>query len=307
MSSIMNTNNKSIPIYRVVGRYMTGSAVVGYHLVGSDGSQVKASKERVIYMIGKGLVENMRVQSLDTEIILRGKGVNLNTLPIYDLNKDAFRDGVKSQEVANTNVKPKRDSGVNPMGQMEIIKRIMYKTNCLGYILKDRSGKEMKLSRDKIIDLGVQRLLSNATVQKYTDNNTGETKLILRGVGCDLTELPSLIVDETGKIIDINKTTDEIRMRIVRMKRGGIVYDKGKDKRLTFEAGDYLICGKNAVVRPIKHVDLISKFEIINGENSAVCDNNLVNLENYPIELFGNKVQMLTPQQVINWQVVRAV
>ena len=308
MSNTVNTINTKVNMsYRVVGRYMTGSTVSGYHLVGIDGSQVKASKERVIYMIGKGLVENMRVQSSESGVIVRGKGVNLNTLPVYDLNKDAFRGNKQSQDVANTNVQPKKDSGINPMGQMEITKRIMYKTTCLGYMVKDRSGKEIKLSRDKVIELAVAKLMSNATVQKYTDNSTGRTKLILRGAGCDLTEIPALVVDETGRIIDPNKVDSTTKMRIVRMKRGGIIYDQVKNKKITFEAGDYLVCGNNAIIRPVKSIDAAAKFKVDNSKSGAICDVSLENLSNYPIEIFGNHIQTLKPEQVLTWQIVSIV
>ena len=308
MSNNVNTiNNKVDMSYRVVGRYMTGSAVYGYHLVGIDGSQIKASKERVIYMIGKGLVENMRVQSSESEMILRGKGVNLNTLPVYDLSKDAFRDNKQSQDVANTNVQPKKDSGINPMGQMEITKRIMYKNTCLGYMVKDRSGKEIKLSRDKVIELSVEKLISNATVQKYTDNSTGKTKLILRGAGRDLTEIPALVVDEAGRIVDPNKLDSTTKMRIVRMKRGGIVYDKTNNQKITFEAGDYLVCGNNAVIRPIKAADVASKFKADNSKSGAICDVSLDKLSNYPVEIFGNPIQTLKSEQILTWQIVSIV
>lgn len=304
MSNRTNTINATDNVYRVVGRYMTGSTVSGYHLVGIDGSQVKASKDRAIYMIGRGLIENMRVQSSESGVIVRGKGVNLNMLPVYDLNKDAFRDNKYSQDAANTNVQPKKDSGINPMGQMEITKRIMYKTTCLGYMVKDRSGKEIKLSRDKVIELAVQRLISNATVQKYTDRSTGKTRLILRGAGSDLTELPALIVDSTGRIVDPNKVDSNTKMRVVRMKRGGIVYNKEKDKKYTFETGDYLVCGNNAVIRPMNKSDALRKLKVDTEGTSAICDVSLENLVNYPIEIFGNKVQTLSKEQVLTWQIV---
>ena len=299
--------NTRITIYRVVGRYMDGSSVEGYHLVGTDGSQVKATKERIIYMIGKGLVENMRVQASSDEMILRGKGVNLNNLPIYDVNKDAFRGDRNSQEVANTAVRPKTNSDINAMGQLELVKRIMFKTRCLGYMVVDRLGNESRLSREKVIDLGIQKLLSNATVQKYTPPGATEATLILRGVGTDLNKLPALIVDEHGKIIDPNKIDSNVTMRVIKMKRGGIIYDNQKNVKITFNPGDYIICGLNGVIRSMAETDFNGKFKMTVDATRATSDLGLSNLDKYPIELFGAEKQNLKPEQVLRWQIATVV
>lgn len=293
--------------YRVTGRYMTGPTVTAYHLVGDDGSQVVASKDRIIYMIGKGLVENMRVQASSEGIILRGKGINLNTLPIFDTAKGNFRNNQASQVAASTNVAPKKNSSVSPMGQLRITKRIMYKTNCLGYIVVDLSGAEKKLSRKKVVELAAERLISNAVVQKYTPKGETDYQLILRGVGCDISSLPIIPVDQNGNIIDPSSLSKEeyLYMRAVRMKRGGIIYDNKKNNRLPFESGDYLVCGINGILRTIKSVDANARITLDNSIKSAVCDDCLDNLANYPVEIFGSSARVLNPDQVKKWPIVK--
>ena len=131
-------------IYSVTGRYMDGQKLIGYHLVGEDGSQAQVSKEQVIWLIGKGAISNMRLQiGTNKEIIIRGKGVNLNNLPVFDQGKQQFRNTDASQAAANSKVSVARSnvSDANPMGQYKILKRIMYKNNCLGYEVVDHSGK----------------------------------------------------------------------------------------------------------------------------------------------------------------------
>lgn len=293
--------------YRVTGRYMTGSTVTAYHLVGEDGRQFVASKERIIFLIGKGAVENMRIQTNGDDMILRGKGINLNNLPVYDINKNNFRGNQASQTAAATNVAPKKNSGVNPMGQFKLTKRIMYKTNCLGYIVTDLSGQEKKFSRKRVVELATQRLLSNAIVQRYTPKGATESQLILRGVGCDISTLPTVAVDQYGKIIDTeeNNNKQEVYMRAVRMKRGGIVHDSKKNKRIAFEPGDYILCGINGTLRPIKQLEAKDIFTLSGDTTEAVCDDYLENLTNYPIELFGSPAQMLNPNQVKRWPIVK--
>lgn len=306
MSNLDSTiSRKSDVAYRVVGRYMEGSAVCGYHLVGSDGSQVKATKDRTIYMIGKGLVENMRVQSSENEMIIRGKGVNLTTLPVYDLGKGEFRNNKQYEDIANTTVKPKKGMSANSMGQLEITKRIMYKNKCLGYMIKDRTGKEVKVSRDKVIELGLERLISNATVQKFTNKETNQTKLILRGAGCELNSLPVLIVDNNGKIVDPNKVDSNTSFRAVKMKKAGILYNKLGGEKEIFEVGDYLVCGNNSKVTVIKNEAAVRAIGNDFESESAICDVSLENLEYYPIEVFGANVQNILPNQVLAWQIVK--
>lgn len=304
---MIGTSNTNVNIYRVVGRYMSGSTVSGYHLVGPTGNQLHVTKERLIYMIGKGFIENMRVQSSGEELILRGKGINLNKLPVYDEKHSKFRDNEASKSAEGTKVIPKRNSGINPMGQLKIIKRIMYKTNCLGYMVRDFSGKEMKLSRKKVIALATEKLISNAIVQKYNAPGETEPRIILRGVGYNLSELPAVIVDKNGNIIDINKDPSLIKLRAVKMKRGGIVYDKEKNKKMPFEPGDYLVCGLKGVIRPVKNNEVVLKFKIAKEDNVALCDDYLENLANYPIEIFGALARELKPEQVIKWVIIKPI
>ena len=292
--------------YRVTGRYKAGSAVTAYHLVGEDGSQIAASKERVIYMIGKGQIENMRIQSSGDEMIPRGKGINLNDLPIFDINKQEFRNNRASQIAASTSVTPKKNSGVNPMGQLTLIKRIEYKTNCMGYVVTDFSGNERQLSRKKIFELAAQKLISNAVVHKYTPKGSNSYQLILRGADCELAKLPKVTVDRYGNVIDPEKISQEkkVLMRALRMRRAGILYDNKKSLKMTFEPMDFILCGINGVLRVVKSGDAEKMFIMSNEGKAAVCDEFLDNLELYPVELFGAQAKTIRPDQVAKWPIV---
>lgn len=293
--------------YRVTGRYMNGSTVDAYHLVGEDGSQIKANKDYAIYLIGRGQIENMRIQSNDGSLIIRGKGTNLNSLPVFDTNNQNFRTNRASQEAASSNVTPKKNSNINAMGQLTITKRIMYKTSCLGYIVTDRSGKSQKLKRQRVIELARDRLISNAIVQRSVVKGSTESRLILRGVGCDINSLPIVTVDQHGKLIDPSELVkqEELYMRAVRMKRGGVIHDTINNKTIPFESGDYILCGINGTIRPIKSSKAKDVFVMDRTETSAICDEFLNNLERYPVELFGGTTQTLKDTQVRRWPIVR--
>ena len=279
---------------------MNGSNITAYHLVGEDGSQIVATKERAIYMIGRGKIENMRIQASGDNIILRGKGINLNTLPVFDVNKSNFRNNQASQAVASNNVAPKKESTVNKMGQLEIKKRIMYKTTCLGYVVSDMSGKELKLSRKRVVELASQRLISNAIAQKYCPTGTNDVTVIIRGVGCDISKLPIVQVDENGNVIE-----QVDYMRAVRMKRGGIIYDTNKNTKIVFRPGDYIICGSNAVLRALNFDEANKIIKVVHDKDTAICDKYLDNLKNYPIEMFGSSAQCINPEQVKRWPIIK--
>ncbi len=293
--------------YRVTGRYMNGSTVDSYHLVGEDGSQVVAGKDQIVYLIGRGQIENMRIQTNGGEIIIRGRGINLNNLPVFDMAKGNFRGNQASQQAASTNVAPRKNSGINAMGQLKITKRIMYKTTCLGYMVMDMSGKEKMLRREKVLKLATEKLISNAIVQRYTPKGSTNTALILRGVGCDINALPVVTVDQNGNIIDPDKIKNQeyVYMRAVRMRRGGIIHDTMNGKNIPFESGDYILCGINGVLRAIKAEAAKDVFTLDGEGKSAICDSFLNNLDKFPVELFGGSSQSLNEAQVRRWPIVK--
>lgn len=297
--------------YRVVGRYMDGQKLTGYHLVGSDGSQLPINKERAIFMITKGIIENMRIQS-DTSsdkssIIVRGKGVNLQKLPVYDEKKQTFRGDANSQAVANSAVKPKKDSGINPMGQLRIVARIMKGTNCIGYMVEDNSGARRCQSRESILQLGIQKLISNAEVQKGNINaKTGKPDFILRGKGMAIKDLPILIINDDGKIIDPNKKESGTSFRLMRVKRSGLVANKVTSEKIPFQAGNYLVCGVKGNITVEDMQTVVSKYTVDNEANSALCDDYLDNVSDYSIEFFGQAPIVLNKNIVLKWGIIKA-
>lgn len=176
--------------YSVVGRYMTGSTVTGYHLVGDDGSQVQVTKNQLIRLVDQGVIGNCRVQMYNDNPLLRGKGINLNSLPVYDEKNQSLK---RTENLGG--VKPKTSDPNAVFGQLLIKGRIMHGNTCIGYIVQNAGGVEKRLSRAKVIEMATERQIGNARIQKNND------KILLRGVGVSLDKLPVIYVDKTGKEI----------------------------------------------------------------------------------------------------------
>lgn len=167
--------------YSVVGRYMQGSEVTGYHLVGEDGvTQHKVTKDQLILLIDRGIILNCRMQMLQGKPLLRGKGINIGELPVFDEKTGQ----IKRMENAPT-VRTKGNTAAT-LGQIHIIGRITKGVSVVGYVTRDNGGIERNMSRDKVIELAAQKMIANATVQKYNG------KYLLRGAGVSLEELPSI-------------------------------------------------------------------------------------------------------------------
>lgn len=297
-------------IYNVTGRYMDGQKVVGYHLVGEDGSQAQEGKDRIIWAIGKGIISNMRIQiGNNKEIIIRGKGINLNNLPVYDQKKQQFRNDNVSQLAANTKVPTVKSSEneANPMGQYKILKRIMIKNRCIGYEVQDFSGRITRKKRDTVIKLALQKLISNAVANKYTKSGSNVPELVLRGVDCDLSKLPILIVADNGKIIDPTVETSNLSVRSAYMKRSGIIYNNTDGTTMTFKTGDFIICGVNGKIKIQNRFEVEKEFMVDKELNTAVCDDYLFCVGNYSIELLGNKPIKLTENMVKSWSIMKHV
>jgi hypothetical protein len=259
-------------------------------------------------MIGKGLISNMRIQfGANKEAIIRGKGVNLNNLPVYDQGKQQFRNNDISQQAANSKVSTAKSSvdGANQMGQYTILKRIMYKNNCLGYEVQDYSGAITRKKRDNVINLAVQKLISNAVAQKYTRPGKTSPEIILRGVGCDLNKLPILIVDNNGKIIDPTVDKSGLTVRSAYMKNSGLIRNTLNGTTVTFKAGDFIICGANGDIAIKSRLEVEKEYTKANDNNSAICDDYLNGPTNYSIEIFGNKSIQLTDKMIKSWVILK--
>lgn len=298
-------------LYRVTGRYMDGQKVAAYHLVGEDGSQSVETRERVIWLIGKGIIENMRIQTTtDNNVLLRGKGINLNNLPVFDMNKQEYRSNEASKEVANGRVSTSKSpvKNINKMGQYKIVKRVMFGNKCLGYEIRSFDESVKRVDRKSVMELAAKKLISNAVVQNITKD--GKTSMILRGVNVDLNKLPVIMVDKNGRMIDQTKNNSSLSNHTIRaayMKKNGIVRDKIGNNNIPFKAGDFIVCDCNGEIKIESRLSLEQMYTKVKECNTAVCDKHLGLCDNYSIEIFGNKATPLTAAMIKSWTILQPV
>ena len=175
--------------YQIVGRYMDKTEVVAYHLQClSNGKSVKLSKEQVAFLVGRGQVTNCQGQIYQDKLLLRGVGVSLDSLPTKQVNQEGSK-------LKNTDSIGKVRNGTSvedAMSQLMIVQFIMDGKRMDKAVLKNSGGGTIQVERDKLIELASAGRIGNARVQK--SNN----RVILRGVNCNLNEIPTIDARNTG-------------------------------------------------------------------------------------------------------------
>lgn len=181
--------------YQIVGRYMDGKEVTGYHLQSLEsGKSGRYTREQVAYLVGRGQITNCTGQIYQDKLLLRGVGMSLDSLPVKQENGDLSRTG-------NIGKVRKGTSAADAMTQLMIVGTIRNGRNTVGYVLKNSAGATKKGSRADVIKLASEGRIGNARVQ-----NSGD-KVILRGVNCNLDELPVTNIESTTNA-QVNKSSD---------------------------------------------------------------------------------------------------
>ena len=146
----------------VVGRYMDGSKVVGYHLQSNSGQGGQVTKNQLCSLIQKGAVANCTVQMYKGEVLIRGKeGTNINELPIYDVKNGAYK---------NTGVEIKGKKNTGKLGQFKLVKRVLLSKSLYAVVLLDASETERFISKQQFISLLDSGMVLNVKIQR----NNGE-------------------------------------------------------------------------------------------------------------------------------------
>lgn len=294
--------------YKVVGRYMNGKELDGYHFIGSDNSSLYLNKERTIYMIGKGLIENMRVSTNNGEVLIRGKGVNLNNLPVYDEGKQKYRPGAVSQNAANSSARASEIDSRNNMAKFKIVKRIMQGTSCIGYVLEDVSGNLRNATRETVLECARTNRISNAVLNKVTDPKTGKIMPALRGVnGCSIKKLPIMVIDSSGRIVDPKSNSSLAVIRAIRMKSAGQVININSNRIERFTVGDFIMINVDGSLKVVPGQRFITEYRPDKSSKSATCDACLECLYDYAIEIYGNNTTVITPEQAMTWSMAKHV
>lgn len=171
--------------YQIVGRYMNGKEVTAYHLQSIEtGKAGRYSREQVAYLVGRDQVTNCVGQIYKDGLLLRGKGMSLDSLPIQQENGT-----LKNTE--NIGRVRRGTSATDAMEQFLIVGTLKAGRNTVGYIIQNAGCGIKRVNRQKVIELARAGKIGNARVQNYKDKQTGQVKVLLRGVDCNLDALPS--------------------------------------------------------------------------------------------------------------------
>ena len=179
--------------YQIVGRYLNGSEVTGYHLQSIEsGKAGRYTREQVAYLVGRDQITNAEGQIYKDKFLLRGVGVALDSLPAKQENGELSRTD-------NLGKIRKGTSAGDAMSQLQLSKVIVSGRNVVGYIVTNAGGGTHKISRDKLLELAKAGKIGNA---RYQESNG---RPILRGVGCNLNELPTISAEELGINVGSNQ------------------------------------------------------------------------------------------------------
>ena len=167
--------------YALVGRYMDGKRVVGYHLQSADtGKNGRYTPEQFAYLVGRDQVVNCSGQIYNDTVLYRGKnGTEINSLPVQQ----------ESGEISRTDVAGhvrRGDTAVDVMNKMNIVGRIRQGNALWGYRLRNNGGQVTDVDRDTVFNMARSGMIGNARAQFY------EGRQIIKGVGVDLKQLPAV-------------------------------------------------------------------------------------------------------------------
>ena len=234
--------------YQIVGRYMNGKEVTGYHLQSLEtGKSGKYTREQVCYLVGRGQVTNCEGQIYQDKVLLRGVGMSLDSLPVQQ------EDGELSRTDSVGHIR-KNTTAADAMTQLMLTAAIVSGRNVVGYVVSNSGGASKNVSRADVIKLASENRLGNAKVQNYNG------QLILRGLGCNLNELPQVTAESLG-INAGNQEENKTETLQDALKKYYIVIGGAMEKART----KYLDLGRGRPVRDESTNDII--MEIIPGSN----------------------------------------
>lgn len=170
--------------YQIVGRYMDGKEVTGYHLLSLEsGKAGRYTKEQVAFLTGRDQITNCEGQIYKDKLLLRGVGISLDSLPVQQENGTLSRTDSIGKVRRGT-------SAEDAMTQLMLIGYIMNGKSIHQYVVQNAGGGQDYMSKDQFLPMARAGRIGNARVQLY------QGKPILKGVNCNLKELPRKDINE---------------------------------------------------------------------------------------------------------------
>lgn len=161
---------------KVVGRYMDGSKIVGYHVSGANGGGDRVTTEQLYSLIKKGQIQNVTAQLYNGKPLFRGAdGFKMSDLPVYDIKKGEYKN-------TSGDIRGKKDNG--SLGKLTAKVRLMVGNTLVAVVCTDGSNTERVVPKRKFEELAFNGNIYNAKAQTY------KGKLLIRYASGS--EIPSI-------------------------------------------------------------------------------------------------------------------
>lgn len=246
--------------YRVIGRYVNGNTVIGYVFSGSDGSKHSFNKDKTIYLIGKGLVENMRIQSADDgSVIIRGKGTNLNNLPVVDARELKAR--------------------------LKVIGKVTDGNKITAYDFLDINGKRKTLGLTDTVKACKNGIVNNLDIRR------DDKGYRINGIGFDVKELP--VRNENIEKVEKTKRTNKVKA--TRIKSNGVLINRTTGDTKDVRGGDVIIIDSIGRAAIIPYKEFVGKFKRSEYDIEVSLNTNYeLSIENRLVVMNGVEVNKWT-------------
>ena len=169
----------------VVGRYMDGAKVVGYHLQSDNGmGGGRVTKQQLYELIQKGAITNCTAQLYKGDVLFRGKGdLKISDLPIVDDKTGEYKniDGMR------------KNMQNGQLGQVTIIQRRMVGKKLHSVVCVDASGVRRIFFTNELMTLAQKNMIINCKTQMYNG------KTLLRYIDGDNIETIQYLETASGK------------------------------------------------------------------------------------------------------------
>ena len=173
--------------FRLLGRHMDGTNVVGYETIDTRNNQNRTlSREQMLFLVGKGEVEGVRGRLYQDKVIIEAMDGyrNISDLPARNVNSGAFRN----TPAGNRRIEVSFDTA-SVIGRIIEDNRFVINTGT-GMSIIDKDELARAIKDNKII---------NARLQVY--NHDGRTQHIIRmSDGSSLKELPKYSANQFATV-----------------------------------------------------------------------------------------------------------
>lgn len=168
-------------------RIMDGVSVKAYELADTSGVVYRYTKEETEQLALRGVINGVKAQRCNGVITMKGK------------------DGFKIKDIETINIRQKEEVDM----RSTLVRKIKIDNNreIVGYVLQNYDSSLDVRTSSSLIELATMDKIKNIRINKSGD------KMIVRGVNCNLNDIPTIKLSQERFMSLVQKTlqTDKIR------------------------------------------------------------------------------------------------